>query len=321
MTPVLAMAFTSHAATYVYNAASGTTGDVLFGFRSTNAAASYSVVVDLGSISSLTNLSIGQTVTNYSGNYFSYVSTNNLAWSVLCAQRIAGDNRVWITRARSGLYAQSTPWQTRAGNLVGNVANAIDTIGAHSQNIAYGGSTPTNNAFAVVEGNTGGSTGSFTSYSDLMKAPYNGNPIGTFWGDTTGKSVEQVTSGTFTSSSVNSRADLYEIDSTTTNTAATLIGYFDLTPAGVLTFTRGASQLPAPSITSVVNNQDGTMTVSFTTVAGGTYQLVATDVNGVSGLPRSSWTPSGASITGDGTTLSITTSIGATSGFFAVKAN
>lgn len=104
-----------------------------------------------------------------------------------------------------------------------------------------------------------------------------------------------------------SRSDLYELipgtsAAGTLNTAGRYLGYFELKPDGSLTFNTGKPPLTNPAITAIVRD-GGVTTVSFTTVAGATYQLRATGADGLATSP-SSWA-AGATVVGTGSVLTL----------------
>jgi hypothetical protein len=157
----------------------------------------------------------------------------------------------------------------------------------------------------------------FNSYSFMMSTL--GNLSGNFWGDQGGISLEQSTPTNFTSGTLTSRADFYQLNSTTNGGAATYLGYFDLATNGVLTFTAGAVIVP-PTITSIVN-AGTTNVITFSTVNGGSYSLLATNSAGLATAPRSTWPVVAGPFTGTGSPLSITNISTDSARFYAISVN
>ncbi len=102
----------------------------------------------------------------------------------------------------------------------------------------------------------------------------------------TSLSVEQTTPANFTSSGQPVIADFYQLLSAKSGQLGTYLGYFTFNTNGVLTYTAGAMVVP-PTITSVTRNGT-TNTISFTTVSGGNYSLLATNGTGISAA-HSTW--------------------------------
>jgi hypothetical protein len=327
LTMTLLAAAAAAQAQFSYNAGIGQTGDVLVCFRPNSG--SYDLVVDVGPLSAFTGLANGQSITlnpsYYTGTFLSYAGTNNISWSVLAAERQGSQANIWVTRPRTNNATQSTPWPLENRGIESTAASQIDTIGNDAANIASPittpfGVSPASDTTAVVEpeGGSLNAGSSFDSYSYLMTTV--GNLGGNFWGDQQGISVEQSTATNFTSGTLSSRADFYQLDSSTNSgQAGTYLGYFDLSPSGVLTFTAGVSSIAAPTITSIVNIGTSNI-VTFTTVAGGNYSLLATNLGGLS-TPRSTWPVVAGPVTGTGSPASITNSAAGGSQVYVISAH
>jgi hypothetical protein len=293
-------------AQFSYNDGIGQNGDLLVCFRP--ASGSYDLVVDCGSVSAFTNLPVGQkiAITNYyKPSFLSYTGTNNVYWAAMASDRPPGN--VWLTRPRSSLNTQSTPWPCKSSSQQSNAGSQIDTIGDNASNIAGGGdpngTSPTNGNTFVVEPEGAGSSSFYYSYSVSMGA--NGNLAGNFWGDSGGVSLEQSTPANFITAAQPERADFYQLLSVSNALPATYLGYFELSTNGVLTYTAGPSPttVTAPLITAFVHNGT-TNTVFFTTVSGGTYTLRGTNSAGLT-TAKTNWPAIGSSIPGNGLTNSL----------------
>jgi hypothetical protein len=292
-------------AQFSYNDGIGQNGDLLVCFRP--ASGSYDLVVDCGSVAAFTNLAVGQKIaitSYYSPSQLKYTGTNNLYWSAMASARPAGN--IWVTRPRTSLNTQSTPWPCKNSGQQSNAGGTIDSIGDDASNIAGGGdpngTSPANGNSFVVEPEGSSVGGSFNSYSVQMSA--NGNLGGNFWGDSSSISLEQSTPANFTTAGQPVRADFYQLLSVSNGLSAAYLGYFELATNGVLTYTAGPSPtiLTAPRIVSYVHT-GATNTVSFTTVSGGTYTLRGTNNAGF-GTAKTNW-PAISSLTGNGLTNSL----------------
>jgi|GEM_PF-694611 len=292
ITSLMTAALGAQAQTFSYTEGRGTVSDVLVGFRNATNATSknYSVIVDAGSISTLTGLSTGQSVTVYNGtNLATYLNTAGIGWSVLAGNR---SGLVYVTRPRASYYTQTPAWPVNS--TPGNFAVEVDNIGDNAVNIAYGANpnnatSPFNTGNVVVEPFYGDAQQApyFNSYAYVMSdSGVSGNPDGRFWGG----SIEQVSSG-----ATATRSDFYAI----TSSSSTHLGYFEWSTNSVLTYTAGPSAAPAPQL-SIANNHDGSFSISFPSVSGINYALISTNLGGLT-APLSTWPATGDVVAGDGT--------------------
>ena len=134
--------------------------------------------------------------------------------------------------------------------------------------------------------------------------------------------VETVTPSSFTAAQ---RADLYQsvpngstdpISHLATGTAY-YVGYFQLNPAGTMTFTRASNVAPSPTIT--IQRNGNSITVSVPTASGFSYSLYYTNASNLT-APISTWATSGTTLTGDGTTQSFTDTTSSPDRVYIVKA-
>jgi hypothetical protein len=327
ITTTLFSAAVATQAQFSYNAGIGQSGDVLVCFRPNSG--SYDLVADAGAISNFTSLTAGQSIilnpAYYTGSLLSYVGTNSTYWSVICAQRLPASQQanLWVTRARTNNNVQSTAWPRENPNLQATACSQIDGIGNDAANIASQvvtpfGTSPASSSTAVVEPEGGSQNGGsyYNSYSFMMGAQ--GNLGGNFWGDQGGISVEQLTPTNFLSGTQTSRADFYQINSSTNGVSpATYLGYFDLDTNGVLTYTAGPSvSIVAPTITSIAS-AGTTNVVTFTTVVGGNYSVLGTNISGLASA-RSNWPVVAGPITGTGSPVSVTNVSTDSTGFYTI---
>jgi hypothetical protein len=315
----------------------GTAGDVLVCFRyvnpSSQALGSYELVVDCGSVATFTNMTAGQTkaiTTFYSPSLLSYVGTNNIYWSALACYS-SSDGRsaaVWLTRPRSDLNTQTTPWLCKNTSTENQPGGQIDTIGNDAIDISFINNTPAQSATYLVE-HLNSSSSDFYSYSTLMGV--NQDLAGSFWGDASGNKVlEQGTPSNFTTAGQSVRADFYQLLSTnmianpTNNQAGTYLGYFELATNGVMTYTAGPSPtvLTAPRIVSFTHTGN-TSTIYFTTVSAGSgtynYTLRGTNSTGL-GAATTNWPAIGSSIVGNGLTNSLSETTASSPRFYTITA-
>lgn len=294
-------------------------GDLVLALRQTGAADD--LVVNLGSITNYNALPPGVTVpvTQLDAGQLgrAFASLNGLRWSAGAANRpplLPGYplQTLWTVRPRVDVDVPATPWLRKGGPVQGNAGAQIDGVGYNAaqasgvlpggpDNTATGVRVPINNYFAI--------------------SPVLG-PRGDYANNFQGL-VENETPADFDADPANvSRSDLFELVPGTTaagtlNAPGRHLGWFEFKPDGTLTFRTGSPDLAAPVITGITRAGEVT-TVTFTTVAGATYQLRATDAAGLA-TPVSSWTTA-ATVAGDGGPRSLTETAAGAVRFYAVVA-
>jgi hypothetical protein len=301
--------------------------DLLIGFRVTpgsGASSSYELVVDGGPITTYANVPTGNTITVANltatelNNTFS--DLNNLSWSAFADVSTnalsAGSTNyplhtLWVSAPRSDLNTQTTPWNQDSYFGQGNVISRIDGLGGNAS--LYGSDilpVGIRNSPAAIILPAGDVTYSYSAYI---------GPASNFRGAFGGSPVEQVTSPTFTTDGVNVRSDLYLLLPDSTRGAGTYLGYFEFATNGVLTYTAGPSavSVPQPTITSIVRNGN-VSTVTFTTVSGGTYQLIG---SGDITTPLANWSPIGSPAPGTGSPVSLTDNNSGATQYYAIIAH
>ena len=313
------LAATLPAAPFVY-----TRGDLVLTFRRSGGA--NDLAVNIGPATNFNNLATNFTIpiTTLSVTQLSaaFPNFNSLRWAVAAANRLPAIpgypvQTLWVTapRATNALAVPAGAWARRTQTQQGNAGSPIHDVGLRA--VAYSSSqaaNPTNNTVTGVTIPT-------SAPLDQTLAPLfgaNGDYDGSFIGI-----VENVTPANFIANPANvSRSDLYELipDPIINNDPPLLgrrLGYFELKPDGSLTFNTGSPLPPPPTITNTQRSGDVT-TVSFTTASGGTYRLRSTDASGLTS-PRSTWT-TGASLTGNGSVLSLADTNAAATRFYSVEA-
>lgn len=304
-----------HAAPFLY-----APGDLVLAFRQSGSASD--LVVNLGKVTQFNALPPGSSVaiTQLDATQLgaAFPSLNGLNWSVAAANRppVLPDYAVqtlWVSAPRLEPDVPSPAWARKGTFVQGIAASQVDSIGVNAA--AASSSLPGG------PGNTASLVNIATS-SDFSVSPLLGDAgdyAGTFQG-----SVENRTADDFDGDPANvSRADLYELipgtsAAGTLNTPGRFLGFFELKADGSLTFKNGEpATVTSPDVTAIVRN--GTVTtVSFTTVAGATYQLRSTGIDGLA-TPTSSWT-AGATIQGTGAVLSLQDNSTEAVRFFAIEA-
>ena len=130
--------------------------------------------------------------------------------------------------------------------------------------------------------------------------------------------IEQITPNPFSASV---RSDLYEsapaalclrpptpyVDPVSGSSSSVYyVGYFDLSPAGVLTFTRDAGGSPPPPAPVLSFSRNGNVnTISFGTTNGATYTLLYTNLAGLTSA-RGNWPALGNPVIGTGGAMNFT---------------
>jgi hypothetical protein len=245
-----------------------------------------------------------------------FPSPDGIQWSILGANRpplVAAFplQTLWVTSPRTEPDADPVPWLRKGQFVQGNAGSQIDGVGRNAA--LYSNLTPAspaNTAFAVVipVSNAFAPGPVIGDFSDL---------VGTFQGR-----VEGTIPDGFDSDPGNvARADLFELlpgttASQTLNTPGRHLGYFELTPAGALTFRTGTTPVIRPEILSIVR-EDNTSTVSFATQTGITYRIRATEGSGLLD-PIPNWT-AGNSLVGDGSVRTLQDSSSSDLRFYVIE--
>ena len=255
-----------------------TVGDVLICFRK----GGNDLVVDAGPISNFTSLSANQTypITTFTGSQLGYVGTNGVSWS---AFTYTADNTLYVSKARSSLNLQSSPWRAQGSATQSGTAKRMATIPLGALDELTLAVYPASTATAVLEEDSSAGNPNYTtgvSYHDALNGSYGGNFNGTFVGN-----PENTTLSTFTKGGTSVRSDFYKVSPSATYSVGTLLGYFELATNGALTYVAYPSAIPA--ITSI-SRTGTTSTITYTSGLYGTYTLRGTN-NLSSGAAKTSW--------------------------------
>jgi len=301
-------------AQFTYNS-----GDVLVCFRNV-ASPTYDLIVDAGPVSTFTNMAIGsKKAITYSASQLAKVGTNNVAWSVCAAHyNYPVSDDTWLTKPRASLNTPTSPFNTGTPSRMSSLALDIDS-GGLGNDATYISDTVINTATVVAETEAGHETLADVTgdcyYYWVGLPTSNGSTPANFGGDAPGV-VEQTTPANFSTSGQPVRADFYQLLSrsgTANNTPGKYLGYFEFSTNGVMTYNAGPW---CPAITAV-NCKQTTNTISFTTVSGWTYTLLATNKLTA---PQSTWPVVGSS-SSTGTSLSLKDVTTDGSRFYRIKAS
>ncbi len=294
-----------------------TNGDVCIALRSS--AGINDVYIDAGPTTVFTSLPTGNkiTISTLTGAVLKYAfsDTNNLSWSAFAYHdpSFSDPYTLWMTRARTTVGTQSTPWQARSTSSQSQVGGYAGAVGIQAANLASTISAGTYNNGPLFVGSESSSQANQKSYKLLLGNVLNW--MGTFQGN-----PEQSTTNNFTTGGQVVRADFYQLTATTSpGVAGTYLGYFEMNTNGVLTYTSGPSPsvLTAPTIVNITRS-GSTNTIYFTTVTGSySYSLLATNTLKAS---LSTWPQVGSSITGNGLTNSIQDINTNSPRFYSIKA-
>jgi hypothetical protein len=234
-------------------------GDLVLGFRvtdNTGQGATQNLEVDLGNMSNFTSLAGGQTITlsglaNADLNSIygtNWATRSDLVWGAIdgagrVSSHVTGFPRstIWATQAESAPGVVSPPYATQNTFALNNAGGAYETmvVPGLGTGILSGAPTTPNSTTAsnITAGQRNGSWTSQlqqtpnTEFSYFQTPP--NNPLE--------QNVNNIGTGTF------SVADVWQLTPVASGSApATLIGQFDLSTSGVLTFTKIAA-VPEPS--------------------------------------------------------------------------
>jgi hypothetical protein len=284
-------------------------GDVLICFRK----GTVDMVVDAGPVSTFTSASHNQriAITQYTGGQLADVGTNGVSWS---AFTWLSDNTLFMTRPRSSVDQQTTPWKAATSPVQFGVVARMETIppGALDALNLLSGVYPQTST-AVVEEDDSDGNANYTdgaSYHSALAGAYGSDWNGTFQGN-----PEYTTSSSFVNSGKVVRSDFYQMSPTgAASVSGTWLGYFELNTNGVMTYV--AYPTTTPSISSITRSGT-TATITYVTGLYGTYNLIGT--NDVS-APVSMWPVVGGNLSsGDTASHTVQDTDSATNKFYIIE--
>lgn len=290
-------------------------GDVLLCFR--NPSSGSDLVVDVGQLSTLTNLAANAryTISTYSPSQLTSVGTsgngiiglNGIGWS---AFSWTPDNTLFVTRPRASLNTQTLPWYDKSAGSQSAVTLRMQNIppGA-TNNFAYDAN---NTSTAILEPDSSSTYLMGQSYGDVLTGSYKSDFNGTFQGN-----PEYTTPGGFSSGGTVVRSDFYQMTAGGSGFVnGKYLGYFELNTNGVMTYVAYPS---SPAVFQSISRSGNQTTIYYTTGLHGTYTLRSnTSLN--SGTPLLGWTSVATLSSGDTATHSITFTDNNSPSFYTITA-
>jgi len=302
-----------------------TNNDLLLGFRKTGGSQAYEVVVNIGQATTYTGLAAGSSlsVPNFTLSQLtpdSFSDLNNLNWSVFGyaltnkSIQLPGyvNYTLWLTVPRANPSVQG-PTPNRLDYISqANVAVEINSIGSNARYLS--------SVSAAGQDNTAKFVRESTAYPDNILTKFissSSDATASTFQDTWYQNVEITTPASFSGSVI---SDFYEIRPTVdalgnpvtdphtgqTSGPAYYLGYFQFNSNGTMTFTRAsATRPPPPPPVLTISRSSTTSTIYFGTTNGATYKLYFTNASGL-GTPVSNWPSSPTTLTGNGSTQSLT---------------
>ena len=304
----------AHGQTFAY-----TDGDLLLGIRQVDGTG-YDLVVNLGQASTYDAVPIGTTLPLASltstqlGAAFS--SLNSLNWAIFGTVRSDSNptyptTTLWASGPRTNVNVQSPVWVTRIHYSQANPASQFAAVGANA--VIYGalqaaGANNTTNGILIPLSDPDAYTPLVQNKNDHNRSDFNGA--------FSQGSLATTTPANFATAGAVSRLDLYRLEPDPNNSNGVLVGYFDLSPSGSLTFTAGPSPvvLPPPTVTTIQRNGN-VATIQFTAGTQGNYRLRFSDTLAA---PVSSWATNGSIVTGSGS-LALQATNAADTQFYSVE--
>lgn len=273
-----------------------TVGDVLVCFRNGGS----DMVVDAGSVSTFTNAIANQriSITQYTGSQLADVGTNGVSWS---AFTWLSDQTLFMTKARTSLNSQTTPWTDASSPSQSGTASRMATIppGALDEFnlLVY----PESTATAVVEEDNSDANPNYTdgvSYHDALAGSYGSDFNGTFAGN-----PENTTASNFILKGAVVRSDFYQLtpSSGPGNPPGKWLGYFEFNTNGAMTYVAYPSTTP---VFSSATHSGTSTTIFYTAGLYGTYTLRGT--NSLTSAAMTNWPAIATLTSGDTATHSTT---------------
>lgn len=284
-------------------------GDVLICFR--NSGSGKDMVVNAGSYTTLTGLSVNQryTISAYTGDQLGQINTNSTSWSVFTW---LADNTLFITKPRVALDTQTSPWLNKSGLNQGQTDSRMNDMVRGATNNLYVNAY--SSASVKIEEDNSVSNPNYPVGSSYRDAIFGSGSQANF--ATTFQGVpENTTPSDFTDAGAVQRSDFYRLDPTGVGNA-TYLGYFELNTNGVLTYVAYPSATPVVKSFSRSGNNT---TIIYTTGLYGTYTLCATNSAGLA-APRSTWPAVTTLVSGNNSQHSITDTTTDTNRFYIIKA-
>jgi len=257
----------------------GSGGDVLICFRSS--AKINDLVVDAGPVTSLTGMSANQTtnITAYTSTQLGQVVSNfKASWS---AFTWTNGNTLFMSRPRSSLNQQTTPWLAANSFFQGFAVSDLSSIPLGASDV-YNLSTPYNansSPTAVLEPDqtyTVNSQGDITAYNADYQTGQSYlttlNPAEDYLSFNFNGDFQGSPENTSSANGFPVRSDFYKIPPLGSGSVVYL-GYFELESDGTMKYVAYPSAVPV--IKSIVRSGSQT-TITYTAGLYGTYKLRGT---------------------------------------------
>ena len=287
-------------------------GDVLVCFRN----GSIDMVVDAGPISTLTNFvsaNYSIPINQYTGTQLSDVGIDGASWS---AFTWASDDTLFVTRPRTSVNVQSTPWPAAADPVQYGTVQRMQLVPGGALEHLTKAVFPNRTSTAVLEednsqGNPNYQNPGSASYHWAIAGPYGGNFNGTFAGN-----PEKTLPGDFSTSGQVARSDLYMMIPTYSAAKGKWLGYFELSPSGTMTYVAYPTTTP---VIKSISRSGTTTTINYTSGLYGTYTLRGTN-SVVSGTASTNWPAITTLSSGDTATHVITDTTSDAQKFYIITA-
>jgi hypothetical protein len=293
-------------------------GDVLLCFR--KAVGANDMVVDLGPVSTFTNLAPNQriTITQYTGSQLALVGTNSLIWSVFSwyDSSVTPGSIQWTlfsSNPRGSLNTQTDPivaYKQSAQHLAANQMAAAP-LGAYDNFVTTNyNAASTSTAVIEPDNNSNPFYKTGQSYSACIGANFNFN-------DQFQGYPENTTPANFTLAGTVQRSDFYWLPpGNGLTTPGVFLGYFELNTNGVMSYVAYPTAVPTTPFIQLIGRTNNISYVTFTTGSSGTYTL-----RGSSTLtgPVSGW-PAITSAAGNGSVITLQDNSSSSFKFYVITA-
>ena len=227
-------------------------GDVLVCFRKSGVA--NDMVVDAGPVATFTNAVKNQRIpiSQYTGSQLGVIGTNSVTWSAwtwldASVSPASIQETLFVTRARSSINTQTTPWLQKSQGVQAGIDTDMSTIMVGAVDRRYNNVKSTDTA--VIEPDDSSTYLNGTSYSTtigLYGSVADGILGGNFSGDFQGN-VENTTSASFTTGGTVTRSDFYQIPPVGGGSVR-FLGFYEFSTNGSMTY---VAYPTAPTVATV----------------------------------------------------------------------
>lgn len=293
-------------------------GDLLLCFRQDGG--SYNMVVNLGPADQFKALNPGAALaaSEYNTNQLmtAFQDLSNLRWSVFGALVSPADtsnipaNTIWASQARSNPAIPASPITRGSDDRQSALATPIISAGFGAVTLS-GLAQPDpvfNTDQVIIE-----LAGQNESYGTFV------GPNGDFNAFYT--TLEAITSATFGQDNLPIRCDFFELTpSTISKQPGTNLGFFEFKADGTMSFHAYSAEVALAAPKAQIQMQAQSVVVTFNTETNANYILHATNAAGLH-APASTWPAIQSSISGDGSSKSVTVNATNNIQFFVIEAS